>query len=74
MVNKAKKRANIPGPVPMADRDWQAEGDYSTLCRAAEITADKKRMAAAIKYGKEHMEVTKSFLAQVSEVTKSTKY
>lgn len=71
MVAKSK-RANIPGPIPMADRDWQAESDYGSLCRAAEVAADKKRLAAAIKYGETHMKETESFLAQVTKATKTT--
>lgn len=34
-------------PMTVSDDQWQAQNDAETLARAAEIKADKKRMAKA---------------------------
>lgn len=66
---KVKAKYNIPGPVPMQDTDWRAESDYRSLCCAAEVAQDKKRLAAAIKYGEQHMEDTQTFFERVTKTT-----
>lgn len=64
---KASKSPSIPGPISMVDRDWQAEDDYRSLCRAAEIAADSKRLKKAMDYGEQHMEDTQSFFEKVTK-------
>ena len=39
-----------------ADREWRAQMDYEDLVRAEEIKGDKKRMEAALEYGKKKAE------------------
>lgn len=42
----------MPAIKNMTEKDWQAQDDANTLARAAEIQADKTRMAAASKAAK----------------------
>lgn len=65
----AKAKPSIPGPIPMVDKDWRAENDYRSLCCAAEIVDDPKRLKAAIAYGKDHMKATEDFFSQVTKAT-----
>ena len=39
--------------APMTDKEYQARDDAHTLARAKEISADEKRLAAAVKAAKD---------------------
>ncbi len=39
----------------ISEKDFQAEEDFRTLQRAEEVRGDKKRMAAAMKKGKQQV-------------------
>lgn len=56
------------GSMLKADRDYQCEDDHRTLSRAAEIQADKSRMAGAKKHHrkmkKQHSLVGRMFMSK----------
>ena len=47
--------------APSMDDDYRAESDHQTLCRAADVRMDKKRMAGV----KRHHAKTKASLGRV---------
>lgn len=56
--------------IAKENRDWQAEDDYRTLCRATEIMADPKRMDKAIKAGEAKLTEGQALLGQASTMVK----
>lgn len=51
-----KRKSNAPAQSAIdVDQSWRARDDLSTLSRAAEISADKKRLTAARAEAKKQM-------------------
>lgn len=53
------------------ERRWQAEDDFRTLGRAAEIHADEDRKAAVIEMHQEHADMLKTLFSQKGEAHKA---
>ncbi len=48
------------GAVVSSNDDWQKQCDYETLVKAEEIKQDKKRLEAALGYGKSKKEAVEA--------------
>ena len=56
-----------------SEKDWEAESDANTLARAAEIQADKKRLAAAAKAAKGMVEEASTRAKAMKRIAKKAK-
>lgn len=64
-----KKKASKPVGIAAHDEArWQAEDDMRTLIRAAEINADKKRLAAAKAMAKTKLEEKRQEAANMAKL------
>lgn len=53
------------------EKDWEAEHDFETLQRAAEIAQDKKRLDRAIKAGEKKHEASSKALERAKGLRRS---
>ncbi len=53
--------------MQQADRDWETEDAFRTLCRAEEIRKDKKLMSKVQAFAQEQMKRTASVMAEAGE-------
>lgn len=60
-------------PMPMTEKDWQAQDDANTLARAAEIKADKARMAKASQAAKKLVEEAAARAKAMKQIARTSK-
>ena len=68
---KGKSKTNALSVMTSSDAEWRAQSDAETLARAAEIKADKARMAKASAAAKKMVDEAAARAKAMKQIAKS---